>query len=166
METLLPTRFERHRRQSGTWHSIAARTVTALALIAATCVSGMVGCGRQEAERAAVEGRVTVQGQPVAEGSIVFFPQGAARGKPAGADIVGGKYTLTAAEGPLVGSARVEIQAFRKTGRKIPDLMGDVSQANRPLIEEKINTLPAKYNVDSKLVRQITVGENSLDFEL
>jgi hypothetical protein len=142
----------------------------ALTLIATISVVGVVcglaGCGQQEAERAAVQGRVTVQGQPVAEGNIAFFPQGETRGRPAGAEIVNGEYALTAEEGPLVGSARVEIQAFRKTGRKIPDLMGDVSQANRPLIEEKINTLPAKYNVNSKLVRQITMGENSLDFEL
>lgn len=139
---------------------------SALAVVLAVATFTSVGCGPPEAERAAVMGNVSYQGKPIADGSITFFPSGATKGKPAGADIINGGYSIAAAEGPLVGQARVEIQAFKKTGRKVPDLMGDVSDPNRPLIEEKVNVLPPQFNLNSKLTRQITAGENALDFDL
>ena len=163
METSFLRRFETHRSEASTRHKATLR-FGAVALVLAVAAS--IGCGPPEAERASVKGKVSYQGNPIADGSITFFPSGATKGKPAGTEIVNGEYTLSAADGPLVGEARVEIQAFEKTGRKIPDLMGDVSNPNRPLIDEKINVLPPQFNVNSTLMRQITSGENSHDFDL
>ncbi len=137
-----------------------------IAVTLAAALGVVIGCSSAEYERAAVSGQVTFQGEPVSEGSIVFFPVGDTKGVSAGADIVAGRYELAASEGPVVGTNRVEIQALRKTGRQIPDLMGDVSDPNRPLIDEKVNVLPPQFNVDSQLTREIAAGENQLDFEL
>lgn len=109
---------------------------------------------------------MTYKGQPVADGNIVFFPTGNADGKPSGAAIANGRYRIAAEAGPPVGSVRVEIQSYRKTGRKIPDLMGDATRPDRPLIDEKINELPPQFHVDSRLAAEIKPGENTLDFSL
>lgn len=146
-------------RESGSW-TAARPGAWGLA------IAVLLGCGESEPQRAAVRGTVTYKGQPVADGSITFFPTGAAKGKPAGAPIVGGSYQIAAEEGPLVGPARVEIQAFRKTGRQVPDLRGDVSQPNRPLIDEKINVLPPQFNLESQLSETIAAGDNTIDFAL
>jgi hypothetical protein len=127
------------------------------------------GCGGKSVERAAVQGHVTYRGQPIQDGTILFSPTGRAKGErlePAGSKIVNGEYHLDGKMGPMVGAQRVEIQAYRKTGRKIPDMLGDVSKPDRPLVDEVIPILPATFNVESTLTADIAPGENTKDFEL
>lgn len=127
------------------------------------------GCGEAALERAAIHGRVTFRGKPIEDGAIVFSPLDVAENAPAtpaGGKIVGGAYSVDKAEGPLVGRHRVEIHGYRKTGRKIPDLMGDASIPNRPLIEEVVPMVPATFNIDSSLTADVAPGDNTKDFEL
>lgn len=65
------------------------------------------GCSPAGPERFAVQGRVTLDGQPVSEASIIFTPQG--KGLAAAAVIENGQYKLTGADGPSKGDFRVQI---------------------------------------------------------
>jgi hypothetical protein len=128
-----------------------------------------MGCGEPAADRATVHGRVTYRGEPVQDGTILFSPidrSAGVRAESSGGKIVAGAYALEGDKGPLVGAHRVEIQSYRKTGRKIPDMMGDVSKPNRGMVDEVVPLLPATFNVESNLQADITPGDNTKDFEL
>jgi len=134
-------------------------------LLLAVGIAWNVGCGAAPPQQAVVHGRVTYRGKPIEQGKIVFHPIAPLKARPAGADIVNGAYAINE-NGPVLGKHRVEIQAYRKTGRKIPDLMGDVSIPNRPLIDETVPLLPASFNVESTLTADITASDNTVNFEL
>ena len=125
------------------------------------CLIG--GCGTAKGpERAAVEGEVTLDGHPIEQGSISFYPAGKTQGMVAGGAIAGGRYSIPAAEGPAVGQNRVEIRASKKTGRKIPDPYGGPGQ----MMDETVEAVPPQYNAKSTLVREVEPGQNLLSFEL
>jgi hypothetical protein len=147
--------FERSQRSDG----VRALWLFLLILVV------LAGCGGDSIERGTVRGRVTYQGKNVEQGVIQFSPIGDTKGRPSGADIVDGKYEIKE-NGPAVGTHRVEIQSYRKTGRKVPDLLGDVSNPNRPMIDEVVPSLPAMYNVESTLTAEIEPEENVRDFDL
>jgi hypothetical protein len=122
------------------------RTVFALVLLAA-----FVGCGASGPPRAPIQGAVTVAGQPLAAGRIVFVPVTPNEGPATTARIVNGKYELPHREGPVVGTNRVEVaadvnlgfalddeQAFAKYGRRMPP-----------------NPIPPQYNQQSQLVVEV-----------
>ncbi|WP_165072668.1 hypothetical protein [Paludisphaera rhizosphaerae] len=68
------------------------------------------GCGESdELERAAVSGRVSVDGKPLTKGHIQFIPkEGDSRGASWG-QVVDGSYTIPASEGPALGPYTVTI---------------------------------------------------------
>jgi len=136
-----------------------------VALSAVVIAAFAIGCGSSGPELAKVHGRVTYRGKPIEQGTIVFFPMGETKGRQAGAKIVNGEYAINE-NGPVMGTYRVEIQAYRKTGRKVPDVMGDVSNPNRPLVDETIPILPVTFNLESQLTADITSSDNTKDFDL
>lgn len=77
---------------------LSASVVAALAL---------TGCSPAGPERFAVHGKVTMDGQPVSEASIIFTPLG--KGLAAAAVIENGQYKLSAVDGPSQGEFRVQI---------------------------------------------------------
>ncbi len=118
-----------------------------------------IGCGQGPSNRASVAGKVTVEGKPLEEGSIVFIPTEGTAGPTAGGRILNGSYAIGAPKGPVVGTARVEIRAVRETG-KISTYGFDAGQ------KERVQYIPARYNDDSQLRADLKRGRNSLDFEL
>ena len=62
---------------------------------------------------------MTVDGQPVGDGSISLIPSGGTIGPSSGGKIADGFYAIERKLGPAVGTYRVEILAVRKTGRKV-----------------------------------------------
>ena len=119
----------------------------------------LIGCGQGPSSRASVAGKVTVDGKPLEEGSIVFVPTDGTTGPTAGGRIRNGNYTIGNKKGPVVGTARVEIRAVRETGR-ISTFGFDAGQ------KERVQYIPARYNEDSQLRADLKRGRNSLDFEL
>ena len=119
-----------------------------------------IGCGGSNGiERAAVEGTVTVDGQPLTEGTITFLPSESTKGPLARCTINDGKFGLPVSEGPVVGSHRVEITSMKKTGKTISVEGVDT--------EEIIQSIPELYNVQSSLKAEIKSGTNTLPpFEL
>jgi hypothetical protein len=119
----------------------------------------VAGCGGTD--RLAVEGTVTFQGEPIAEGSITLRPIEGTQSPTAGSRIVDGKFRIDADGGPRPGTFRVEIAASRPTGRKIMD-----PETGQPtdMIEQYI---PPRYNRQSELTAEITPGgPNELEFNL
>lgn len=121
----------------------------------------VMGCGGLQ--RAAVEGEVTVNGEPLPEGTIVFVGlDGTA--PSAGAAIVDGAYAVPAAQGPVAGDYQVQVRAFRRTGRRVWDGMGDerASSLAKHMVEEMEAFVPARYNDQSELRTTITAGKVNL----
>lgn len=130
------------------------------------------GCGRSGLpETATVHGRITHQGNPVAEAKIMFQPD---QGRPATA-VTGpdGAYRLTTfndGDGAVLGPHRVTIQATRITGpeqpRSFEEEMKNVGQSTgTPSVEWLV---PEEYaRIDSTpLKAEVHRGDNEVNFEL
>jgi hypothetical protein len=107
------------------------------------------GCGGSESE---VSGTVTVDGQPLKEGDIIFE---AADGSvtPAAGKIVDGKYSLKILPGPK----KVRINASRPT-RKPDPVMGAAARESM---------IAAEFNEQTRLTADIKAGrQTGVDFEV
>ena len=120
-----------------------------------------VGCGGPH--RGAVTGEVTLDGQPIEGGQISFIPTDGTTGQPAWGKIEGGRYSIPAAEGPAVGTSRVEIRWNRKTGKKIPAVPPAPPDT---MIELTAEAVPTRYNAQSELTAEVQQGKNTFDFKL
>src|SRR5438034_328341 len=89
---------------------------TILPTFALCALIGVAGCGTKSSS--AVHGKVTLDGEPVATGNIVFLPA-ATSGPKAAAAIEQGAYAVSAQDKLRPGSYRVEISWRKPTGRKI-----------------------------------------------
>jgi hypothetical protein len=126
-----------------------------LALLAA-------GCGKNAANRAAISGRVELDGHPLERGSILLASLDGVQRTVTGAEIVDGEYRLTRANGPAVGWNRVEIRAMRTTGKM-------VSKPYAPhgtMVGESVEAIPAQFNSASTLKVDVRPGGNSANFEV
>jgi len=115
------------------------------------------GCGGEVAST--VHGKVTLDGEPVSGGNIVFLPSGSSSRKAAAAIEQGG-YALAPTDALPPGEYRVEIRWPKPTGRKIasadPGMQAD----------ETREVIPAKYNDNSTLTVEIGGGDVEKDFML
>ncbi len=121
-----------------------------------------IGCGGQKGpERASVHGTVTVDGQPVEQGTISFAPTDGNEGPSAGGNIENGQYDIPIKLGPVLGMHLVAITGTQETGQTRP-------APTNPSIQIPIMrlTVPPQYNTNSQLKREILAGENELSFEL
>jgi hypothetical protein len=119
------------------------------------------GCSRAANTRAAVSGTVRIDGDLLKEGAIAFFPIEGTKGPSSGGTIVAGKYDIPRDKGPTVGKNRVEIRAFRPSGKKVPDIWKPGEQ-----MDEMVMALGPEYNDHSTLVKDIVQGQNQADFDL
>jgi hypothetical protein len=125
--------------------------------LAAGCDSGD-GLNRQP-----ISGTVTLDGQPLATGTIHFIPSSNEAGTEVSATISGGKYWFSKSTGPVPGPFKVEISSadapkFEPPAGKTP---GEVLP---PHATEKV---PEKYNFKSTLTTTIKSGQSEpVDFPL
>jgi hypothetical protein len=119
------------------------------------CLAFAAGCGGERSRNAGarLEGAVTLDGEPIAEGSLQFAPLEAGRGSPVAATIKDGRYVASAV--PL-GKLRVLVSASKKTGRMI-------SEYSRPY-EETVSIIPEKYQQGIEI--DVSEDNPSLNFEL
>lgn len=101
-----------------------------LAVLITIALSGCTGSSNK-VKTAQLKGRVTVDNQPVEQGSLQFLP--IADGQPTGAEIKAGGYE---AEVPL-GKVRVVFTANRPTGRMVEEYSSSYP--------EVVNLIPARY---------------------
>jgi hypothetical protein len=120
------------------------------------------GCAGGD-KRAAISGRVTLDGQALEAGSISFQPIEGTQGPSAGAVIAKGSFDIPRARGPMAGVYRVEIHAPRQTGKKIA--AGSPAPPGT-MVDEVVEAVPARYNIQSTLRSEVTAGNNSLNYDL
>jgi hypothetical protein len=113
----------------------------------------LVGCAG-EASMGTVSGEVTYDGQPLKQGLIRFVP---ADGQSPTADttITDGKFTATVP----AGEKKVEITA-PKVVRRLQMYPG------APEVEEVVESLPPRYNVNTELRMTVQKGAQEQRFEL
>ena len=112
-------------------------------------VMSFAGCGKTGAELAPVTGRITLDGRPLENADILFQPDGS---KPPSACRTGadGRYDLAYKRGVMggtLGSNTVRITIS-------PDAV-----ANPP-------NIPARYNTESGLTKEVKSGPNEFNFDL
>ncbi|MGE0757576.1 MAG: carboxypeptidase-like regulatory domain-containing protein [Pirellulaceae bacterium] len=119
-------------------------------------VVSLIGCGGPE-NVGQVSGKVTMDGQPLADAVVQFEPL-AGNAPSSGITDASGEYTLRYTRehlGAEVGEHRVRITTFRGGD---PD-----ADPPRPPVKEKV---PAKYNGQTELRADVKSGANTFDFEL
>lgn len=120
----------------------------------------LIGCSSGDGiRRGAVQGTVSLAGTPIADGLIRFIPTGGTTGAMVDAPIKAGSFALSQPAGPCVGTQRVEIFAFLKTGKMVVE-DGEETEEIKQLV-------PSRYNTRSELTVTIQEGDNALPpFEL
>lgn len=124
---------------------------------------GLSGCigGANDFERFPVEGGVTLDGQPLETGKILFNPQ--QEGLSSFGEISGGKFALSGTDALSPGPYRVEIYGMKLTGKKVPSADDPAT-----LVDETINIVPKRYNLQSTLSANLPPGgpKEPLSFDL
>ena len=120
----------------------------------------LAGCGHTTG-RQALQGSVTLNGEPLPRGVIQFVPLPGTDGPSAGGEIQDGQFSVEPDKGVLPGTFRVEITASRKTGEKMTDrVSGEMTDAYGQF-------LPDRYNRKSELTAQVrSGGPNQFTFAL
>jgi hypothetical protein len=140
-------------RKSYVYESAGFRTVVLLTLLISLASCG--GCSR-----GTIEGTVTLDGQPLAEGYVNFRPEPGTHGSGAGTPVENGEFVIEGLAEPLAGSYRVEITATGKTGTMTVDGSGQRREAEGQI-------LPDRYNTQSTLQAEVKPGQpNEFTFKL
>src|SRR4051812_20659929 len=107
-----------------------------------------VGCAKSGQELAPVQGRVTLDGKPLQSGEVTFQPAG--KSFSIGRTDSDGHYELwykRGLAGGMIGDNAVSIRV-------------NTQETHGP------QTVPAKYNTESELRRDVKPGPNVFDFDL
>jgi hypothetical protein len=120
----------------------------------AAAALAMAGCA--DATVSQVSGKVTVDGNPLEKGAISFYPVDR-QAKTAGGEIKDGAYSVQVP----VGAMEVRISMPKVVGKK--KLYDKKDSPEYPVYQE---SLPAKYNMESKLQLDVTQGKLEKDWAL
>ena len=129
--------------------------------VAILLLATVSGCS--ESGRATVSGQVTLDGELIEVGSIVFFPSNPRAGKGTGGRIQDGEYLLEGKAAPAIGSYRVQIRSMRKSGRMVrPAYAGP----DTPMVEGTEEAVAAEYNDKTTLEIEVMPGHNEKNWEV
>jgi hypothetical protein len=132
---------------------------TGFRVLLAVGLLALLSCSSSGPERAEVSGTVKLDDQLIEEGYIQFIPVDGTTGPSAGEAIKNGQYHIAQYKGVTVGKNRVELKAFRNSGRKVPDPTGPPGT----LTSERIQVFPPEFNTESTVVKEIHSGSNTVD---
>jgi hypothetical protein len=104
-----------------------------------------------------MEGRITIDGEPLAKGSILLMPADG-KGQTAGTGIVAGRYRMEASPGRM----KVIINSPKKAGTMRDPAPEDTSRA----VDLYVESLPERYNEATELAVTVVPGRNMVDFAL
>jgi hypothetical protein len=132
------------------------RTTRILAgILGLTCLT-MVGCGRGLAAKV-MYGSVTCGGENVPGGRISFVPVDGQTPWECATPIVDGKYRIDARGGVPLGKYCVQVDARKKTGRKVQGFNG----FEMGTIDEEVRLGPETYsNQHSPLVVEVSADSD------
>jgi hypothetical protein len=103
-------------------------------LAAVACIA-FGGCGSGDM-RQAVSGKVTLDGVPLTQGSVVFEPTEANGGPLVGTTITDGEFSIARAKGVQPGKYLLMVSAVRPTGRKLQAFGRNIDEAAPAAIKE------------------------------
>jgi hypothetical protein len=133
----------------------------ALLVFLTPMIAAAPGCGKSGPVRAPIQGKITVGGQPLAKGRILFTPIAPNHGPATSAMIAEGVYSIPQNEGPVVGKNRVEVEADLNLGFALDDEAAFAKRGGKPLPP---NPIPPQFNRESQLVVEVQPGaENTYD---
>lgn len=110
-----------------------------MSVVCAVMTSSLIGCGGGTDGRISVSGTVTLDGEPLQSGSIIFY-QGA--GSAGVGTIENGSFTVSEAggsEGVQPGSYKVAIESWEVTPGDVND-QGEIVAAGKSRIPKKYNS--------------------------
>jgi len=117
----------------------------------------LLSAGCADNNKSVVSGTVLVDGQPLANGTIQFFPSDG-NGQTGAAGVTDGKYTANAG----VGDMKVII-----TGIKVVGKIKQYDTPDSPTVDDVRELLPDKYNKNTELTATLKPGPNAgVDFDL
>ncbi len=146
--------------------SFAYRTVWSVSLLVVVgfSLSILSGCGGgadyDGPERAAVSGSVTLDGSPVANGTIAFTAVG--DGKSASGPIADGSYSIPEEQGPNLGKYKAEVIS-------VPKSAGDDEEEEEEVEvddEEEDETTEIRRATATSAELEIVSGDNTHDLTL
>ena len=134
-----------------------------LLVLSSAALCAVAGCGGDDdgLDRRAAAGTVTVDGAPLAAGTVVFVPEAGTPGPRTSAAVTGGAFALPASAGPAVGRHRVEIAAADPTAPAADDESAAARLAAAP------PRRPPPPPDDAGLTAEVAAdGPNEFRFEL
>ena len=140
------------------------RPVIATCLVlGASCFLPVAGCGPgNPLGREALSGTVTLDGEPLATGSIEFAPLEPG-GVSSGETISGGRYDIGEIKGLPPGKYRVRIYSSVKSTAPPTPEEAALPELHRPGVER----IAPRFNAASELVAEVTAeGPNRFDFQV
>lgn len=137
---------------------MVSRSITLL--LAALFLSTLTACSGGS-DRNAVNGKVSLDGEIVDVGHVIFVPVDAPGAIKTGGQIVDGVYDIAEGFGPPPGKYKVVLSWDKKTGETYIDAdSGDE-------YDKRAEGLPAEYlEMESPLEVDIVAGKNTHDFIL
>ncbi|EAQ81359.1 hypothetical protein DSM3645_23246 [Blastopirellula marina DSM 3645] len=117
---------------------------------------GLTGCWQSGGELGQVTGTVTLDGKPLPEAMVSFYPEAGGRSAHGVTDGAG-QYLLRytgSKDGAPLGPHLVKVEVGIPMG-----------EGDSPAVR-KVPQLPAKYNTTSELTAEVKSGSNDIDFEL
>gem|GEM_PF-237125 len=152
---LAPILITRPSRRGNVCTGAALRNLAGLLSLAALAALCLTAC--QKSNLLDVSGAVTLDGAPLADGTIQFQPADG-KGPSAGANILDGQYRVKV----TAGEKKVQILGFKTIGEK-RYIENDPST---PMVPIKKPIVPKKYNEESTLVSSIAPDKVEQNFEL
>lgn len=128
------------------------------ALLFSTVVTA--GCGPTWS---GCEGEVSYEGEPMAAGSIRFFPIEGTSGIGGSARVEGGRYVIPPGRKFAAGNYLVSVTAARPTGRTVQPEPGHEPEGP---VSETEQYIPERFNTNSEIRVILERGLNRHDFHL
>ncbi len=141
-------------------------TISGCRLATFSLILALVGCGggggtvSDNLPRTAVSGTVTLDGQPLAQGNILFDPAERGPGTTlATGEIKDGKFSIEQPLGPVPGKYKVLISS-------VPPVT--IAAGEDPGTQPKMDPekVPAQYNSKTTLTQDVAAGAPPLTFDL
>jgi hypothetical protein len=125
-------------------------------------LAATTGCGSSDGlNRQAIFGTVTLDGQPISRGAILFEPATHESGTAVGATIRLGSFVISKQQGAVPGTYRVRV--YSSSEKQAPPAKGQTERTPRPMVER----LPARYNTRSELRADVVAHRrNQYHFQL
>ena len=150
--------------------------VLCLAAVCCLVCLAVPGCGPGGPELGTVTGKVTLDGKPVTNGLVTFTPE-AKGGASIGKTDANGQYELLYLDrkGALLGQHKITVttlqEAATTTGMRSdsPEYAKQAaSAANQSAYNSAkvVEPIPARYNTNTELVKEVKSGSNVIDLEL